>query len=77
MNRSVPESLLICILVLCLALTPVGVRGETEDSGKAQQRSKRRVQSLGKETGTVTIPEILTPKKPGQYYKDHDIDPYF
>ena len=37
MNRSVLESLLICILVLCLALTPVGVRGETEDSRKAQQ----------------------------------------
>lgn len=37
MNRSVPESLLICILVLCLALTPISVRGETEDSGKAQQ----------------------------------------
>ena len=40
MNRSVPESLLICILVLCLALTPVGVRGETEDSGKAQQLNR-------------------------------------
>ncbi len=26
MNRSVPESLLICILVLCLALTPISVR---------------------------------------------------
>ena len=37
MNRSVPESLLICILVLCLALTPISVRGETEDRGKAQQ----------------------------------------
>ena len=48
MNRSVPESLLICILVLCLALTPIGVRGETEDSGKAQQLMKRRVQSLWK-----------------------------
>lgn len=48
MNRSVPESLLICILVLCLALTPIGVRGETEDSGKAQQLIEAPVQSLWK-----------------------------
>ena len=48
MNRSVPESLLICILVLCLALTPVGVRGETEDSRKTQQLIEAPVQSLWK-----------------------------
>lgn len=54
MNRSVPESLLICILVLCLALTPVGVRGETEDSGKAQQLIEAPGAVLmEKETGTV------------------------
>ena len=54
MNRSVPESLLICILVLCLALTPVGVRGETEDSGKAQKLIEAPGAVLmEKETGTV------------------------
>lgn len=54
MNRSVPESLLICILVLCLALTPVGVRGETEDSRKAQQLIEAPGAVLmEKETGTV------------------------
>lgn len=54
MNRSVPESLLICILVLCLALTPIGVRGETEDSGKAQQLIEAPGAVLmEKETGTV------------------------
>ena len=54
MNRSIPESLLICILVLCLALTPVGVRGETEDSGKAQQLIEAPGAVLmEKETGTV------------------------
>ena len=54
MNRSVPESLLICILVLCLALTPISVRGETEDSGKAQQLIEAPGAVLmEKETGTV------------------------
>ena len=54
MNRSVPESLLICILVLCLALTPVGVRGETEDSRKTQQLIEAPGAVLmEKETGTV------------------------
>ena len=54
MNRSVPGSLLICILVLCLALTPVGVRGETEDSRKAQQLIEAPGAVLmEKETGTV------------------------
>lgn len=54
MNRSVPESLLICILVLCLALTPVGVRGETEDSGKAQKLIEAPGAVLmEKENGTV------------------------
>ena len=54
MTRSVPESLLICILVLCLALTPISVRGETEDSGKAQQLIEAPGAVLmEKETGTV------------------------
>ena len=54
MNRSVPESLLICILALCLALTPISVRGETEDSGKAQQLIEAPGAVLmEKETGTV------------------------
>lgn len=54
MNRSVPKSLLICILVLCLALTPVGVRGETEGSRKTQQLIEAPGAVLmEKETGTV------------------------
>lgn len=54
MNRSVPESLLICILVLCLALTPAGVRGETEGSRKTQQLIEAPGAVLmEKETGTV------------------------
>ena len=71
MNRSVPESLLICILVLCLALTPVGVRGETEDSGKAQQLIEAPGAVLmEKETGTVIYSrDPDTRRSPGQYTK--------
>ena len=54
MNRSVPERFLTWILALCLALTPVGVRGEPEDSGKAQQLIEAPGAVLmEKETGTV------------------------
>ena len=66
MNRSVPESLLICILVLCLALTPISVRGETEDSGKAQQLIEApglRIDLQRREVRVTEQPVELTAKE--------------
>lgn len=55
MNRSIPKILLIWIIVLCLILTPTGVRGENTRSGEDQQSLIEAPGAvlMEKETGTV------------------------